>query len=136
MQPGIPPGNPGDLEALRKQAEQMRDQVMPDLQAALAQAQLMQQKLVEAQQRIAEAEVTGQAGGGLVQITLSGNGKVTAVRIDPQVVNPDDIETLQDLVVGAFEDAGRGMADLVKGLLGPVAEMRQGQPGSGFPGIG
>jgi len=136
MQPGIPPvgpGNPGDLEAFRAKAEQLRDQVMPDLQAALAQAQVMQQKLVEAQQKIAEAEVVGQAGGGLVQITLSGSGKVTAVRIDPSVVNPDDVDTLQDLVVGAFENAGQEMADKVKSYLGPIAAMapQQQQPGFG-----
>ena len=66
MQPGIPPGN-FDPEALRKQAEQMRQQVLPDLQAAVAQAQQLQQKLLEAQQQIAETKATGQAGGGLVE---------------------------------------------------------------------
>ena len=98
-----------------------------------SQAQVMQQKLVEAQQKIAEAEVVGQAGGGLVQITLSGSGKVTAVRIDPSVVNPDDVDTLQDLVVGAFENAGQEMADKVKSYLGPIAAMapQQQQPGFG-----
>ena len=136
MQPGIPPvgpGNPGDLEAFRAKAEQLRDQVMPDLQAALAQAQVMQQKLVEAQQKIAESEVVGQAGGGLVRITLSGNGKVAAVHIDPQVVDPADVETLQDLIVGAFENAGEEMAARVKSYLGPIAAMapQQQQPGFG-----
>ena len=75
--------------------------------------------------KIAGSEVQGQAGGGLVTITLSGAGKVTAVNIDPSVVNPDDVETLQDLVVGAFEDATRAMADMVKVHLGPLAQMRQ-----------
>jgi len=132
MQPGIPPGLPGvppgmpvDPETLRKQAEQLRQQMMPGLQAALAQAQQVQQQLQEAQQKIAGSEVQGQAGGGLVTITLSGAGKVTAVNIDPSVVNPDDVETLQDLVVGAFEDATRAMADMVKVHLGPLAQMRQ-----------
>jgi DNA-binding YbaB/EbfC family protein len=134
MQPGIPPvspGNPGDIEAFRKQAEQLRGQVMPDLQAALAQAQQVQQQLLEAQQKIADTEVTGQAGGGLVEISLNGHGKVTAVRIDPGVVDPADVETLQDLIVGAFEDAAREMADTVKNLLGPLAQMRQQQGPAG-----
>jgi DNA-binding YbaB/EbfC family protein len=120
------------MEALRNQAAQLRDQVMPDLQAALAQAQVMQQKLVEAQKMIAEAEVVGQAGGGLVQITLSGNGKVTSVHIDPQVVDPNDVETLQDLVVGAFENAGQEMAEMVKTYLGPIAAMAPNQQQPGF----
>ena len=128
MQPGIPPGIPGDPEALRKQAEQLRDQMMPGLQAALAQAQQVQQQLLEAQKKIADSQVQGQAGGGLVTITLSGGGKVTAVSIDPSVVNPDDVDTLQDLIVGAFEDATREMADMVKEQLGPLAQMGQQRP--------
>ena len=133
MQPGITPGNPGDLDAFKKQAEQLRQQVVPDLQAALAQAQQLQQHLQEAQQKIAASEVEGKAGGGLVTITLTGNGKVTAVRIDPSVVDPNDVETLQDLIVGAFEDAAREMAELVKSHLGPLAQFnqaQQGQPGT------
>ena len=126
MQPGVPPGSPGDMEAFRKQADQMRQQVMPDLQAALAQAQQMQQQLMAAQQKIAESEVHGQAGGGLVRVTLNGHGKVTEVNIDPQVVDPNDVETLQDLIVGALADAAEEMAQLVKTYLGPLAQMRQG----------
>lgn len=129
MQPGIPPGIPGDPEALRKQAEQLRAQMMPGLQAALAQAQQVQQQLQEAQKKIAGAQVQGRAGGGLVTITLSGGGKVTAVDIDPSVVNPSDVETLQDLIVGAFEDATREMGELVKVHLGPLAQARPQPPG-------
>lgn len=133
MQPGIPPGIPGDPDALRKQAEQLREQMMPGLQAALAQAQQVQQQLLEAQKKIADSQVQGQAGGGLVTVTLSGGGKVTAVSIDPSVVDPQDVETLQDLIVGAFEDATREMAEMVKGHLGPLAQM--GQTGQRPPGL-
>ena len=129
MQPGIPPGNPGDVEAFRRQAEQVRQQVVPDLQAALAQAQQMQQQLMAAQQKIAASEVQGQAGGGLVRVTLNGHGKVTAVHIDPQVVDSNDVETLQDLVVGALGNAAEEMAELVKTYLGPLAQMRPPQQG-------
>ena len=54
---------------------------------------------------LANAEVHGQAGGGLVQVTMKGSGEVVAVSIDPKVVDPDDVETLQDLIVGAMADA-------------------------------
>ena len=67
------------------------------MSALLAQAQQMQQQLMEAQEQLANAEVHGQAGGGLVQVTMKGSGEVVAVAIDPKVVDPDDVETLQDL---------------------------------------
>ena len=102
---------------------------MPDLQAALAQAQLMQQKLLEAQQQIAQTQVEGQAGGGLVKVRLDGNGQVVAVTIDPSVVDPTDVDTLQDLIVGALSNAGENMRETVKTILGPLAAMSQ-QPGA------
>ncbi len=118
MQPGVQPGDPGQLGTFGQQAPPPG---VADLQSALAKAAQMQQALIEAQKQIAETEVTGQAGGGLVEVSLNGNGQVVGVRIDPQVVNPDDIETLQDLVVGAFQNAAENMRDTVKTILGPVA---------------
>ncbi|WP_133692231.1 MULTISPECIES: YbaB/EbfC family nucleoid-associated protein [Mycobacteriaceae] len=99
----------------------MRDQLMPGLQAALQQAQEMQQKLMEAQAALAASEVHGQAGGGLVQVTMKGSGEVSGVRIDPKVVDPADVETLQDLIVGAIADAARQFAILAQTHLGPLA---------------
>ena len=141
MQPGIPPSmgpgnlpgaqpNPADLENFLKQAEEMRQQVVPNLQAALAQAQQMQQKLQEAQQEIAHTEVEGQAGGGLVKVRLNGHGQVLAVEIDPKVVDPSDVETLQDLVVGALADAAETMRETVKTILGPLAAAAPPPPGA------
>lgn len=122
MQPGIQPGDPGHLGAFGQQVPpQGMPQGIADLQSALAKAAQMQQALIEAQKQIAETQVTGQAGGGLVEVTLNGNGQVMAVRIDPQVVDPSDVETLQDLVVGALQDAAQNMRDTVKTILGPVA---------------
>ena len=132
MQPGEVP----DLDALRERAEQVRDQLMPGLQAALQQAQDLQQKLMEAQEKLAASEVHGQAGGGLVQVTMKGSGQVVGVRIDPKVVNPDDIETLQDLVVGAIGDASRQFAILAQTHLGPLANQAPIAPPAEFPGIG
>ena len=75
------------------------------MSALLAQAQQMQQQLMEAQQRLIDSEVIGKAGGDLVEVTVKGSGEVVAVKIDPKVVDPDDVETLQDLLVGALADA-------------------------------
>ncbi len=91
------------------------------MSALLAQAQQMQQQLMQAQQELAATDVHGQAGGGLVQVTMKGSGEVVAVSIDPKVVDPDDVETLQDLIVGALVDASKQVTDLAQSRLGPLA---------------
>ena len=92
-----------------------------DMSALLAQAQQMQQKLLEAQHQLANAEVHGQAGGGLVKVVVKGSGEVVAVEIDPKVVDPGDIETLQDLIVGAMSDASKQVTKMAQERLGSLA---------------
>jgi DNA-binding YbaB/EbfC family protein len=94
---------------------------MPDMSALLAQAQQMQAQLMQAQEQLADAELQGQAGGGLVKVTVKGSGEVVAVAIDPKVVDPDDVETLQDLIVGALADASEQVSQLARSRLGPLA---------------
>ena len=91
------------------------------MSALLAQAQQMQQSLMAAQQRLINSEVHGEAGGGLVEVTVKGSGEVVAVKIDPKVVDPDDVETLQDLIVGALGDASNRSPTLAQEQLGPLA---------------
>ena len=91
------------------------------MSALLAQAQQMQQQLMAAQKRLANAEVPGKAGGGLVEVTAKGRGEVVAVKIDPKVVDPDDVETLQDLSVGALADASKQVTAMAQEQLGPLA---------------
>ena len=104
----------------------------PDMSALLAQAQQMQQQLIQAQEQLAATDVHGQAGGGLVQVTMKGSGEVVAVSIDPKVVNPDDVETLQDLVVGALADAAKQVTIMARDRLGPLAG---GMGDLGMPGL-
>jgi hypothetical protein len=110
----------------------MQPEGQPDMSALLAQAQQVQQKLMEAQEQLANAEVHGQAGGGLVQVTMKGSGEVVGVSIDPKVVDPDDIETLQDLIVGALTDAARQVTIMAQDRLGPLAG---GMGDLGIPGL-
>ena len=110
----------------------MQPEGQPDMSALLAQAQQVQQKLMEAQEQLANAEVHGQAGGGLVQVTMKGSGEVVGVSIDPKVVDPDDVETLQDLIVGALTDAARQVTMLAQDRLGPLAG---GMGELGIPGL-
>ena len=91
------------------------------MSALLAQAQEMQQKLMEAQEQLANTEVRGQAGGGLVQVTAKGSGEVVGVVFDPKVIDPEDPETLQDLIVGAIADASTQATMLAQSRLGPLA---------------
>lgn len=91
------------------------------MSALLAQAQQMQQRLLQAQQELAVTEVHGEAGNGLVKVTSNGGGEVLAVHIDPKVVDPEDIETLQDLIVGALADASKKAHTLAQQRLSPLA---------------
>ncbi|PRY46125.1 hypothetical protein CLV43_101395 [Umezawaea tangerina] len=106
----------------------------PNMQQILQQAQKMQQQLVTAQEELADAEVTGTAGGGLVTAVVSGAGELKSLEIDPKVVDPDDTETLADLVVAAVRDANRAAQELAAQKMGPLAG---GMGGMGdFGGLG
>ena len=102
------------------------------MQQLMKQAQKMQQQLLAAQQELAEAEVTGTAGGGLVTAVVSGDGQVKTVKIDPRAVDPDDVESLEDLVVAAIRDAATNAAELQQTTMGPLAG---GLGGLGLPGM-
>jgi DNA-binding YbaB/EbfC family protein len=104
----------------------------PDMAQLLKQAQEMQQQLVAAQEELARAEVTGSAGGGLVSATLTGSGELTALTISPAAVDPDDVETLQDLVVAAVRDARRAADELAARTMGPLAGGLGGGAGGGL----
>jgi nucleoid-associated protein EbfC len=103
----------------------------PNMAALMKQAQKMQQQLEAAQTELAQSEVRGSAGGGLVTATMLGNGELTALTIDPKAVDIDDIETLQDLVVAAVRDAHRAVGVLTEQKMGPVTA---GAAGLGIPG--
>src|SRR3954468_13197347 len=104
----------------------------PNMQQIMKQAQQMQQQLMAAQQELTTIEVEGSAGGGLVRATMTGSGELSAVTIDPKAVDPDDVETLQDLVVAAVRDASRAASDLAQEKMGPLTG---GLGGMGLPGF-
>jgi len=104
----------------------------PNLQQLMQQAQKMQQQMVAAQAELAEAELTGTSGGGLVTVTVSGAGEVKSVKIDPRAVDPDDVETLEDLVLAALHNAADEARALTERKLGPVTG---GMGGLGLPGM-
>ncbi len=78
---------------------------MKNLGNLMKQAQEMQSKMSELQERLAEVELTGNAGGDMVRVTVNGRNEVRAVKIDPALAKPEDVEMLEDLLVAAFADA-------------------------------
>ena len=84
----------------------------------LKQAQRMQRQMEEQQKELEEKEFTGTAGGGAVSITISGKKTVTKVEIDPDACDPEDVETLQDLVMLAFNDAVSKADEAGEALMG------------------
>lgn len=91
-----------------------------NMQQLMKQAQAMQHKLQEAQQELADSEVTGSAAGGMVEVTLTGDKTPVSVSIKPEAVDPDDVEMLEDMVLAALNDAMKQADDLSKELLGPM----------------
>jgi DNA-binding YbaB/EbfC family protein len=95
---------------------------MPDLSGLLAQAQQMQAQMAAAQRELAEQQVVGQAGGGLVQVVVTGAGEMIDVRISPEAVDPTDTETLADLVLAAYRDASTQAAARQSQAMAPLAD--------------
>lgn len=111
---GFPGGMPGNMNNLMKQAQRM------------------QRQMEEAAKALEEKEYTASAGGGAVTVTVSGKKEVTAVKLSEEVVDPDDIEMLEDLIVAATNEAFRQMeadsTETMSKLTGGIGGL-----GGGFP---
>jgi DNA-binding YbaB/EbfC family protein len=99
-------------------------------QQLMRQMQQMQERLAKIQEQLASETVEGSAGGGAVSVTMTGQQKVEAVKIDPSVLDPDDMEMLQDLMVAAFNDAQAKSQQLAESRLGGLTG------GLKIPGLG
>jgi DNA-binding YbaB/EbfC family protein len=98
----------------------------------LKQAQKMQEDLKNAQERLAKEEVTGESGGGMVRVTMTGRNEVKRVEIDPSLMS-DDKEMLEDLIVAAVNDAVRRVADKMQANMAEVTAGLQLPPGMKLP---
>ena len=95
---------------------------MKNLGQMMQQAQKMQAKMSEMQEKLADLEVEGSSGGGMVRVTLNGKGMMRDIKIDPALISADEAEVLQDLIIAATNDA-KGkveakVADEMKDLTG------------------
>ncbi|MBR2674409.1 MAG: YbaB/EbfC family nucleoid-associated protein [Mogibacterium sp.] len=106
-----------------------------DMQKQLRQLQAMQAEMEQVQAELAEKEITATAGGGAVEVVVNGNKEITKLTIDKDVVDPDDVEMLQDLVIAAVNEAMRQMEELSEAEMSKVTGGLGGF-GDGFGGLG
>lgn len=111
---GFPGGMPGNMNNLMKQAQKM------------------QKQMEEATKQLEESVVTATAGGGAVEVTMTGKKEVTKVKLSEEVVDPDDIEMLEDLIMAATNEAIRKVEDLSQSSMSKITGSLGGL-GGGFP---
>ena len=101
-----------------------------NMQALMKQAQKMQENMAKKQAELNEQTFTASAGGGMVTATVYGTKKLESVKIDPQCVDPDDVEMLEDLVAAAVNDAIRQVDETTESEMGKITG------GLNIPGLG
>ncbi len=111
---GFPGGMPGNMNNLMKQAQRM------------------QKQMEEATKELEEKEITAAAGGGAVEVTVSGKKEVVKVKLAPEVVDPDDIEMLEDLIMAATNEALRQLEEYSQQSMAKITG-GMGGLGGGFP---
>lgn len=106
---------------------------MKNLAGLMKQASEMQSKMQEMQTRLESLELTGEAGAGLVKITMNGKSELRAIKLDPKIVDPADTEMLQDLIVAAHRDAKTKIEAAAAEEMQKVAGGLQLPPGMKLP---
>jgi nucleoid-associated protein EbfC len=99
----------------------------------MKQAQQMQAKMAEMQERLDQLEVSGASGGGLVQVTLTGKGDLRRIKIDKSLADPNEIEVLEDLVLAAFNDAKQRVESSVAEEMAKITGGLKLPPGMKLP---
>jgi nucleoid-associated protein EbfC len=109
----------------------------PNMQQLLKQAQKMQEDMLKAQESLKDEVVEASAGGGMVRVVVTGDLVVKSIAIDPQAVDPDDVELLQDMVLAAINEGMRAAQELAADKMGSIAGGLGGLGGpGGLPGLG
>jgi nucleoid-associated protein EbfC len=103
-----------------------------DVNKMMQQVQQMQAEMLKAQEELANERVEASVGGGMVTVTASGSGEIVGIKISPEAIDPDDPETLEDLVLAGVNQALANAQDLAQSKLGDVSG---GLKGLGLPGL-
>jgi DNA-binding YbaB/EbfC family protein len=107
----------------------------PNMQQMLKQVQKMQAEMVAAQEQLKHETVEASAGGGMVTVTVSGDLELKAIAIDPEAVDPEDVELLQDMVLAAVNEGMRAAQEMASKRLGGITGGMGGPGGLGLPGF-
>lgn len=104
-----------------------------NIQKMMKQAQAMQKKMEEAQEKLSDAEFTGTSGGGMVSVIISGKGQMLKLNIDNSLVDPDETEVLEDLILAAFNNAKKEADDASSDTMSSMAGDMGLPPGFKLP---
>jgi len=107
-----------------------------DLNAMMKQAQQMQAEMTEAQEKLKDEEVEASAGGGMVKVKMAGDMRLLGITIDPEAIDPEDPELLQDMVMAAVNEGIRAAQELASERMGGVMGGLGGPGGGGLGGLG
>lgn len=108
---------------------------MADLMGLMKQAREMQQKIAAAQEQLDREEVTGEAGAGLVSVTMTAKGEIKGIKLDPTILVPSEAEVVEDLIVAASADARRKAEAVQQRVMKDAAGGLQLPPGMSLPGM-
>src|ERR1700761_6505814 len=106
---------------------------MKNLGNMMKQAQQMQQRMAEMQAQLEQAEMTGASGAGMVTVTLTGKGDLKKIHLDKTLMDPEEVEVLEDLILAAFNDAKQKVEHYVSDEMGKVTGGMQLPPGMKLP---
>ena len=107
----------------------------PNMNQMLKQVQQMQAEMMKAQEQLKDEIVEASAGGGMVTVKVTGDLELREVKIDPEAVDPEDVELLQDMVLAAVNEALRSAQELAANKMGQAAGGLGGPGGLGLPGL-
>jgi nucleoid-associated protein EbfC len=106
--------------------------VSMDMNKMMQQVQQMQAEMAKAQEELAAETVESSVGGGMVTVTANGSGEIVSIKIKPEAIDPDDPESLEDLVLAGVNEALRNVQELAQSKLGGAVG---GLKGLGLPGL-
>ena len=106
---------------------------MTNISQIMKQAKAMQEKMAEGQKKIEETEIEGNSGGGAVKVIVDGKHNLKKIKIDPSLVDKEEIEVLEDLIIAAINDANKKIAENMSSQLGSVSGGMGLPPGMKLP---
>lgn len=91
-----------------------------NMQQMMKQARKMQEQMAAMQENLAQTTVDASAGGGMVKVTVNGDMQIVSLKLDPEAVDPEDVEMLEDMITAAVNEAVRGVADIANKQMGSI----------------